>query len=245
MPHARSPWPPDEVRVSYARTADLARPDRTARALAWLASTERERYDRFRGSDDRMMFLLGRVMARALVGHAIDVAPDGWRWREGPRGRPEIAEPHTPLRFNLAHSAGLVVCALATGRDIGVDVEDRLRRPVDRDLVRRYCAPLEVADVERQGDAWHDRFLLYWTLKEAYLKARGLGIAVQLADIAFALDPAPRVSFAGSLAGTDARWHFHVAQPTDRHLLAVAASASVGAAPEFTIEPFDWSVTSR
>ncbi len=59
---------------------------------------------------------------------------------------------------------------------VGVDVEHRLRPPVDARMVRRYCAPCEVADIERQGpSAWQDQFLKYWTLKEAYLKARGLG----------------------------------------------------------------------
>jgi 4'-phosphopantetheinyl transferase len=138
----------------------------------------------------------------------------------------------------VAHSAGLVVCALGRGREVGVDVEDLLRRPVERAVVEHYCGAAEVADIDARGPAWYERFLHHWTLKEAYLKARGLGISMPLAEIGFALDgAAPRVAFSGSLAGTDDRWAFVIARPTDRHLMAIAASTTDGSAPRVTIQP--------
>ena len=57
----------------------------------------------------------------------------------------------------------------------------------DPAIVPRYCAPQEIEDIHRHGRDWFARFLVYWTLKEAYLKARGLGISVVLSDIAFDL----------------------------------------------------------
>lgn len=230
---------PTDVAVWYADVGTLLSDSaRRARALEWLQAAERDRYDRYRFDADRRMFLLGRVVARALVGRALGVAPMAWRWREGPRGRPEVGEPECRLRFNLAHSAGLVVCALASDREVGVDVEDLERAPVDRALVPRYCSPAEAADVGRQDPTgWHERFLVYWTLKEAYLKARGLGIAVHLADITFSLgDSNARIGFRGSLAGTDTRWTFQLLQPTLRHLVAVAVSSADGIEPEIRIE---------
>jgi 4'-phosphopantetheinyl transferase len=149
-----------------------------------------------------------------------------------------VANPATPLRFNLAHSAGLVLCAVACGRDVGVDVEDLRRRPVDPAVVRRYCSPAEIADIESQRDSWHDRFLRYWTLKEAYLKARGLGVAMPLAEISFTLDgDRATIAFLGSLAGTDARWGFFMAQPTDRHVVALAAATEDGVVPACSVRP--------
>jgi 4'-phosphopantetheinyl transferase len=240
MPRVPSSVSAAEVAVWYAdATAVLRDPARRARALEWLHAAERDRYDRYRFDTDRRMFLLGRVMARTLVGRAVGTAPMAWRWREGPHGRPEIGEPDTPLRFNLAHSAGLVLCALAAEREVGVDVEDLEREPVDRGLVPRYCSPAEAADISRQeGDRWHERFLVYWTLKEAYLKARGLGIAVHLADITFTLgDEGARIGFRASLEGTDARWSFRLFQPTLRHLVAVAVSSADGIEPEISLQP--------
>jgi 4'-phosphopantetheinyl transferase len=209
-----------------------------ARALGWLTDVERARFDRFRHDIDRRMFLLGRVMARAAVGRALGVAPAAWPWREGPRGRPEIAIDATDLRFNIAHSAGLVVCGLARGREVGVDVENLDRPATDLEIVHRYCAPEEVRDILAAGaDGWRARFLRYWTLKEAYLKARGLGIAVPLAEIQFSRTDPACVAFLDTLAGTDTRWTFHLEQVTPRHLIAVAAHAP-GAAPDIRIAPF-------
>jgi 4'-phosphopantetheinyl transferase len=241
MPPESSGPAPDEVRVWLADVAAVGADDALrARLIELLEPAERTRFDTYHADVDRYMFLLGRAMARTLVGEAIGVPPTAWQWRDGPHGRPEIGTPSTRVRFNIAHSSGVVACALAHGRDVGVDVEDLERAAFDVRLVRRCCSPREVADVESQPSGrWPSRFLTYWTLKEAYLKARGLGISVPLADISFTLDePAPRVAFLRSLADSDTRWSFVVRQPTPRHLLAVAASTADGVQPRITVE--DW-----
>ncbi len=212
---------------------------RIGQSLAWMSPGERARFDWFRHDEDRLMFALGRFMARTLVGRALGVDPRNWAWREGPHGRPEIDRPGNDLHFNLSHSAGLVICALARGRAVGVDVENLDRRPPDWALVERYCSPAEADDIRSRGDRWRDRFLTYWTLKEAYLKARGLGISVPLADISFSVDPrGAQIGFVRSLEGTDRRWAFHLWQPGTHHLAAVAAGAEDGAAPTFLVTPF-------
>ena len=195
-----------------------------------LTPAERERFDRFRHDDDRWMFALGRLMAREMVADALGVEPRAWHWREGPHGRPEIDWPETDLHFNLSHSAGLVACAIGRGRELGVDLENLGRRAPDVAIVERYLSPAEAADVHAQSEGWTHRFLLYWTLKEAYLKARGLGISVQLADITFRLDgdQSARIAFDGALAGTDARWAFQWRSLAPHHLVALAASRADG-----------------
>ena len=232
---------PDEVRVHVAHVDAFARDtDAIECARSWMTADERARFNRFRHDQDRWMFALGRSMARTLVGRELGVAPDAWQWREGPHGRPEIAAPETDLHFNVSHSAGLVVCALGRARELGVDLENLERRPPDPALVPRYCSPAEAADIAAQGDSWRDRFLVYWTLKEAYLKARGLGISVQLADISFELngDSQASISFHHSLAGTDDRWRFHLQRHAPHHLIAVAASAATNGAPRVTVVPY-------
>ena len=199
------------------------------------------------------MFALGRLMARTLVGRALGVDPAAWTWREGPHGRPEVDHPSCDVHFNLTHSAGLVLCAISKGRAVGIDVENLTRPRPAWGLVERYCSPAEADDIQQHGDRWPERFLTYWTLKEAYLKARGLGISVPLADISFAANR-PRESVSGisetdsrsrfavtferSLAGTDDRWAFHLFRPSERHLAAVAADAADGRQPAISVQPF-------
>jgi 4'-phosphopantetheinyl transferase len=205
-------------------------PSQRQRAFACLTAPERERFARFRHDDDRWMFALGRMLARDMVGTALGIGPSEWQWREGPHGRPEIDRPATDVHFNLSHSAGLVACAIGRGRELGVDLEHVHRRPPDPAIVDRYLSPVEAADVRHQGQDWIDRFLLYWTLKEAYLKARGLGISVPLSDITFRLDgiDAARIEFDGALAGTSDGWTFQWRRLAPRHLVALAASTESG-----------------
>jgi 4'-phosphopantetheinyl transferase len=233
-----SPCPAaDEVHVWRLDVGALADAEVTARAITALDDADLQRYARYREDRDRLMFLGGRVMARAVVAGALAVRPDEWQWREGPHGRPEIAAPETPVRFNIAHSGGVVVCAVSCGREVGVDVEDRGRRPVDSRVIRRYLAPEEAADVEARGAAWHDRFLMYWTLKESYLKALGLGISVPLEEIRFTIEPEIRISFRGSLADSSTDWTFRLLPQTPRHYTAVAASGAAPRVIERTFEP--------
>lgn len=238
-----TPASPDDPRVVcvWHATVDtfLARgDDARARALALLRPVERERHARFRHDDDRHMFLIGRVMARAIVADAIDEAPHDWPWREGPRGRPEVDRADCPVSFNLAHSAGLVVCARSTPGPVGVDVEHRSRTPLEHALVARCCSDDEAADVNARGDGWGDHFLKYWTLKESYLKATGLGISVHLPDVRFRLEGGPSAAFAGSLAGADAGWTFDLRATAPHHYVAVATSTPDGTRPTVTHLPF-------
>ena len=95
------------------------------------------------------------------------------------------------------------------------------------------------ADVRAQGDRWRERFLMYWTLKEAYLKARGLGISVQLADISFDLTGGnAAIAFHNSLSGADDRWRFHLQRHAPHHLIAIAASPATNGTPRMSVVPY-------
>lgn len=188
------------------------------------------RFARFRHERSSHEFLVGRLLVRrwlaALTGHQ----PNDWHFVEGFRGRPEVASPATSLRFNLAHSGGVVACIFTDGREAGVDVEDLGRRMIEPELWARYCAPSEIADIEAQPvEDRHRRFLSYWTLKEAYLKARGLGIGVHLSDIAFTVHPErPTIQFHDSLAGTSADWAFGMTSLSEQFLLSWATPQPPG-----------------
>ena len=204
-----------------------------------LPVDERERFRRYRHPLTANQFLAGRLLIRGWLESVSGTPGAQWQLIEGERGRPAIAHPPSPWSFNLAHSGGMVACALSLLPDVGVDLEDLNRRPMAPDLYRRYCSPREIAGIERQPeDGRMRRFLTYWTLKEAYLKARGLGIAVHLADVEFSIDgPRPLIKFSGSLEGTDPGWAFELFQPSPRCLLSVAAPQSAGVpAPVFDVQ---------
>ena len=179
-------------------------------------------------------------MARAMLAEVTGVAPADWRFSIGPHGRPEVASPDTPYRFNLAHSHGAVACVIAHGRDVGVDIEYLERPQPDHDVAGRVCAPDELEDINAAPEGQRlERFLVYWTLKEAYLKARGLGISVPMADAAFSLESGEPVFMPRqSLADVDRRWTFRLAQPSPTHLMAVAVDTRDGVRPNIRFQRF-------
>ena len=130
----------------------------------------------------------------------------------------------TGLHFNLSHTRGLIAVGVASGRDLGVDVEF-VDRGLTQDVAGRFFAPAEVRDLRALPDDQQAvTFFDYWTLKEAYIKARGMGLALPLDQFAFALDGdrPPTIAFGPAIADDPARWQFFQAWPLPRHRLAVA-----------------------
>src|SRR5690606_16111721 len=102
-----------------------------------------------------------------------------WKFEISRHGRPTIVgENLLNLQFNLSKSSGLVVCAITRDAVVGVDVENiRRRAPVD--VADTFFAPGEVAALRALPlEQQPERFFEYWTLKESYIKARGLGLMI-------------------------------------------------------------------
>ena len=136
--------------------------------------------------------------------------PEAWRFSVTGHGKPILANSPSALvpRFNLAHTAGLVACAFSRDFEVGIDVENR-QRTVNLDVARRFFAPAEVAYLEQAPeDRREDIFLLFWTLKEAYIKARGLGLSLPLEQFAFTLGDPPQIAFAPAMRDDPSCWRF-------------------------------------
>lgn len=120
---------------------------------------------------------------------------------------------------------------MTAGTAAGVDVEDRAAGRFAGALADRFFSPLEARALRELPPALRrERFFEYWTLKEAYVKARGEGLAIPLDQFAFHLDEGPRirVSFAPGFEDEPSRWQFALLRPTDRHLLALGVRLSAG-----------------
>jgi 4'-phosphopantetheinyl transferase len=180
----------DEVDVWLA---DLNRSGFPAREIdRILSQEEQERAARFHLQRDRNHFAAGRAMLRSILGRYLNADPCHLQFSRGPHGKPVLATERgaDALCFNIAHSHDVVLCAVARGRDIGVDVE-RVKPDVDVDLIaerffsQREIAALRMLPPERKLKA----FFTCWVRKEAYVKARGDGLAMGLDSFSVSFSP--------------------------------------------------------
>jgi 4'-phosphopantetheinyl transferase len=156
-------------------------------AEAWLSDEERRRLATMQHPRARSEFLTGRWLLRGLLGELLDGHPREVPLRVDPQGALRV-EGCPTLGVNLSHTAGLVAIAVAEGHDVGVDVEWTGRPGRTVELAHRWFAAAELAALMAlpDGPPRRHRFFELWTLKEGYIKARGLGLRVPLGSFAFA-----------------------------------------------------------
>lgn len=220
---------PATVFVYYARASSWT-PEAIAEGQTLLDAQEMARAGRFHFERDRSMYIGAHALLRRALSRHAPVHPGAWCFAAEAHGRPEIAAPATRLRFSLSHTRGLAACAIAVDLDLGLDVEDTTRgAPLE--VAHRWFAPAELADLTSLGpSAREDRFFVYWTLKEAYMKARGLGLALPLDAFWFAVSESKiTVSFGAGCADDPAGWGFQswLIEPGHRAALATRSAASV------------------
>jgi 4'-phosphopantetheinyl transferase len=139
--------------------------------------------------------------------------------------------------FNLSHTHGLVACAVARGTSLGIDVERVDRLTAGPEIAARYFAPLEIRMLDGQPpDDYASRFIELWTLKEAYIKAIGTGLAHPLDSFAFVFEGSSGLQFAAPPGIAASDWQFLLAVPAMNHRMAIAVSGCAGRPWRITIE---------
>lgn len=213
--------------------------------LGLLDADERARYDRFLAPGARDEFLTGRVLVRTTLSSLFGPPPQSWSFRAGEHGKPSLVpgQVGADLRFNLSHTRNLVAVAVTLGRDLGVDVEAAERRGQTVEIADRYFASAETEALLALPPALQrERFFTLWTLKESYIKARGMGLAIPLGKFAFDLSRPGRIGLSTdpSLQDDANRWRFWLYRPDAENLLALGVERSDPAVAEVNVRwPLD------
>ncbi|HEV2270038.1 MAG TPA: 4'-phosphopantetheinyl transferase superfamily protein [Steroidobacteraceae bacterium] len=205
-----------------------------------LSADERAAQARLRFAKDQRRYLVTRSLVRTVLSRYAAVRPQDWAFSAGPRGRPQISAPRAApaLEFNISHSADLVLLGVTSGRALGIDTESVVAREADIDGLNRYFAPeesaalLALAPRERRR-----RFFELWTLKESYIKARGLGLAIALDAFRFELagERGLTLHMRPELGDSPDRWRLWQLALRCGYLAAVCAARGVQTAPHIVL----------
>jgi 4'-phosphopantetheinyl transferase len=197
--------------------------------------------DRFEITSGRVLFFytvieqkrdprrVSHAFLKQVLARCTNNRVEALRFTAGRDGKPALAPGITdlPVCFNLSHTRDLVVCALTLGYDIGVDIE-HMRRKVDLSIADRFFSNQEADAISQADESLKQAlFFRFWTLKEAYAKATGRGLAIGLDQFSFVLDrPDIQVRFHRSGPGQDhsGHWQFFQFSPVPGYMAAVAVN---------------------
>jgi 4'-phosphopantetheinyl transferase len=167
-----------------------------------LAPPERERATRFRFAEHRRRFIVCRGTLREILSRYLELHPARIAFAYNRHGKPSLRDSRrgsdgrfSEIHFNVSHSGSWALQAVTRAGEVGIDIEridPRFYNAgfVDEQIPERFFSPREVAQLRAlPADQQTAAFFRCWTRKEAYIKARGLGLALPLDSFDVSLGP--------------------------------------------------------
>lgn len=234
---------PSEVHLwlaHYERVDD----ERTLREYHKLMTeAERAQMVRFYFENDRRRYLVTRALVRSTLSRYAGVPAAHWQFVNNAYGRPAIAGLHgdaCELSFNISHTRSLIALAITRNVAVGVDVENVVARAAPVEIADSYFSAQETAALTALERAHQQlRFFEYWTFKESYIKARGMGLSIPLDKFTFSY-PSPTsvaLSIDAELGDDAGRWLFWQLRPDPDYLLAICVEKQAGITPKLIVQP--------
>ncbi len=212
-------------------------PERIQQLAQTLTPDEAERAERFVFDHHRLHFIAGRGILRAILGHYLKVSPASLRFKYGPQGKPELeTNTENPLCFNLSHSGGVVIYAVARNRELGIDIEGPRQLDDMDQIAKRFFSPTEYNALRAvPAKQRHTAFFNCWTRKEAYIKAIGSGLSQPLDEFVVSLAPGEPARLLSVQTDPQAihRWSLTNLKPATDYIAALV------------VEGKDWQLTCR
>ena len=219
----------DEVHV-WCASLDL--PALSVQSLQrTLGAAELDRAGRFYFQRDRQRFIVAHGLLRVILGCYLDTEPKQLRFCNGPYGKPALdtTSSQATLNFNLSHSDGLALYAIARGREVGIDLE-RFRPVAGAEQIAKSFFSAQENDTlcALPHTQKREAFFNCWTRKEAYLKACGDGLTRHLNEIDVSLapgEPARLLSIENNPQQVS-RWTLHELAPAVGYVAALCVEGS-------------------
>jgi 4'-phosphopantetheinyl transferase len=186
------------------------------------------------------LYVLSKGFVRTLLSRYASIDPFDWEFTRNEYGKPAVSGPlgAPRINFNISHTKGLIAGVFALNSTIGIDAENHHHRLDALSIAQNYLAPTEYSALCELADSdRHRRFLEYWTLKEAYAKARGIGMSIDLSSFSFEIqNEAATISFRSDAEDPSlVLWNFRLLRPSPDHIVAVAVSCSSQSGPKIEI----------
>lgn len=194
---------------------------------ALLSDYEIGKYNRFYFKRHSKSYLVSHALLRTTLSRYSSVLPAQWIFSQNSYGHPCIHSSgnRVPLQFNISRTEHAAVCVITSDIDCGIDIESQEKLDDLDHLSIQVLSPMELGNFRHiAADAKKERFLTYWTLKESYVKALGIGLSIPLQNISFMLDTDgdPKLMFHPETSVRPSDWQFTTIKLPNEHLMSVA-----------------------
>ncbi len=217
----------DEVHVWMVNPKQILT---TAELHSMLSTTELEKISRYRADKAKHTALITRCFIRLLLSQYASLAPQQWQFSISELGKPELTNSPIPLRFNLSHNDEVIVCALCLTKDIGCDIENLSRKISVEAIAKRFFSSTEYQQIKASPTS----FFEYWTLKEAFVKATGLGISQGLDTFSFEIKSTKKQNYNDNIGlvfnencteQIPQNWYHCLLFPDNKHCIGLSVNA--------------------
>ncbi|PMG42196.1 hypothetical protein BCU91_08770 [Shewanella sp. 10N.286.52.B9] len=245
----------------------------TSLVSSWLPADETQKVNRYIQQSAREKGLMVRGYLRALLSRFADIKPNEWVFEYGEKGKPRLTDlqfQQTGLGFNISHSGDWLLVAIYQTNapmqafELGADIERRRDSTNIHSILNHYFSEPEAAALlALPAVEYRERFFDLWTLKESYIKAKGLGLALSLKSFAFDFQSAEKselklnkgavipLQFNVSLRlinddkerfEIENQWHCSLGKLNESYRFAISFySGCVANEPEYNAEVIDWA----
>lgn len=195
-----------------------------------INAEELTRIHRYRFAKDQRNALITRAFIRCILAKYLNTPATKLSFGKNKHDKPFLLNNPQELTFNLSHTDGLIACAIHQGANIGCDVENSERNNDVLSIANRYFSTQEVTKLfSLPRNKQQAAFFHYWTLKEAYIKACGQGLAISLQDFSFHLEHLEQdinqdiaISFAQHRNDRPEHWQHWLFKPNNQHTAAIS-----------------------
>lgn len=208
-----------------------------------LNNVEREQQQRFYFIKHQKRYLITRALVRTVLSFYSNITPKEWRFSKNQYGKPFIDHLLTdvPLYFNVSHTEGMIILAVSLEKEIGIDIEN-IDREIDwLQLAKKNFSPIEYEQLlALSTNQQKERFFDLWTLKEAYIKACGMGLSIPLNQFFYFFSAENHVQIAFDARRNDApkHWNLWCIETNDVHKISMAIKNKNTSSP-FDISMYD------
>jgi 4'-phosphopantetheinyl transferase len=212
-----------------------------AKLAPLLSQDECQRAERFHRPADRRRFIAGRGFLRMIISAYLALPPGQLRFTYNEYGKPAVSDDQNDraLNFNLSHSAELILYAVTRRRAVGIDIEYIREDFATLEIAEHFFSKDEVEALKLlPADQRATGFFNCWSRKEAFIKAKGMGVSYPLDRFTVSLSPygPPALLKVDDDEREVARWKMYELKPG-----AGYAAAMIVAEPPITLKHRNWS----